>query len=42
MQSRLMFAIARIAVRMDLNLNWLDPIRAWQRGEPLRLRRRVA
>lgn len=43
MRSRLMFAVARVAVRLRLNLNWIfGPAIAWQRHEPLILSRTKA
>lgn len=41
MKAALMFRIARLAVCLGLNLNYLfDPVTAWRRGKPLRLRHR--
>ena len=37
MKPPLMWRIARVAVWLGLNLNWLfDPVTAWRRGEPVR------
>ncbi len=36
----MMIAIARIAVRLRINLNWLfDPVHSFRLREPFRLRR---
>lgn len=38
-----MFAVARVAVRLRLNLNWIfSPAIAWQRQEPLIMSRTQA
>ena len=35
-----MIMVARLAVALDLNLNWfLDPMTAYQRREPIRMAR---
>ena len=35
-----MMMLARLAIALDLNLNWcLDPMTAYRRGEPLRMAR---
>lgn len=35
MATALLFLLARVAVPMRINLNWLSPRLAWRRGEPL-------
>jgi hypothetical protein len=28
--------LARIMIRLGINLNWLDPVTAWRRRDPIR------
>ena len=40
MRDNLTRALARLAIRAGLNLNWIfDPVHAWRLGQPITLRK---